>query len=55
MRNEFSMDVSKRQLKLPSFISDSARYIDYTSQSLGIYIQKIHAFRNEPEYRVFYH
>ena len=42
MRNEFSMDVSKRQLKLPSFISDSARYIDYTSQSLGIYIQKIH-------------
>ena len=36
------MEVSKRQLRLPNFISDSARLIDYTSQSLGIYIQKIH-------------
>ncbi len=42
MRNEFSMEVSKTQLKLPNLISDSARLIDYTSQSLGIYIQKIH-------------
>ncbi|MDC3247587.1 NAD(P)-dependent oxidoreductase [Gammaproteobacteria bacterium] len=42
LKNEFGFKVSPRQIYLPSTVSDVARFSDYISQSLGLYIQKVH-------------
>ncbi len=42
LKNEFGFKVVERQINLPSILSDFARYADYMTQHLGIYIQKVH-------------
>lgn len=42
LKNEFGFRVVERQIKLPSIVSDVARYVDYIVQNSGIYIQKVH-------------
>ena len=42
LRDDFGMQVSRRQLHLPSITSDIARVVDGTLQSLGLYHQKFH-------------
>lgn len=39
---EFGFKVVNRQIYLPSITSDLARYFDYFTQKLGIYVQKLH-------------
>ena len=43
LQNEFGIEVSPKQIFLPSVISDFARAADFMSQSLGLYVQKVHA------------
>ena len=42
LKNEFGLEVSSRQVYLPSAISDIARAGDFMAQSLGLYVQKVH-------------
>jgi len=42
LRDDFGMQVSSRQLHLPSIISDVARVVDGGLQSIGLYHQKFH-------------
>ena len=42
LRDDFGFTVSSRQIYLPSVIPDFARYVDFSAQLMGIYIQKIH-------------
>ena len=42
LKNEFGLEVSSKQVYLPSAISDIARAADFMAQSLGLYFQKIH-------------
>jgi nucleoside-diphosphate-sugar epimerase len=42
LKNDFGLPVSPKQIYLPSVVSDFARVADFMSQSLGLYVQKIH-------------
>ena len=42
LQNEFGMKVSSKQVYLPSAISDIARAADFITQSIGLYVQKVH-------------
>lgn len=42
LKNEFNIKVSNKQIYMPSIVSDMARYADFISQSIGIYLQKVH-------------
>jgi nucleoside-diphosphate-sugar epimerase len=42
LRNDFSIQCIGSRLKLPSFISDLAYYLDKFMQAIGMYHQKIH-------------
>jgi len=42
LRDDFGLEVSNRQLYLPSITSDIARVVDGTLQSFGLYHQKFH-------------
>ena len=42
LENEFDFQVSNKNLHVPNFTADIARYVDFITQSIGLYIQKIH-------------
>lgn len=42
LKNEFGFKIVERQIKLPSIVSDFARYADHAIQNSGMYIQKVH-------------
>jgi nucleoside-diphosphate-sugar epimerase len=42
MASEFGIKVSGKRLRVPAFIADGARWIDWVTQRCGLYLQQVH-------------